>query len=133
MPTDLYILKNCRYLIKQMASTAVAFTPVTHVLNGIGRIAKRKVPCSTAAALIRRVDFIFDVVAYGLQVTSLALCKVNKSEMLLRRLNQHFRHERTEELFWKNDEVPAEALKILQVSLPQKGAWSAPQPSTLPL
>lgn len=94
---------------------------------------KRKATCSTAVALIRRADLIFDILAYGLQVTSLALCKVNKSEMLLRRLNQHFRHERTEELFWKNDEVPAEALKILQVSLSQKGALSAPQPGTLPL
>jgi hypothetical protein len=56
--------------------------------------------------------------AYGLQVTSLALCKVNKSEMFLRRLSQRFRHERTEELFWKNDEVPAEALNILQVGCP---------------
>ena len=51
----------------------------------------------------------------GVQVTSLALCKVNKSEMILRRLSQHFRHERTQELFWQNNEVPQEALDILKV------------------
>lgn len=106
--------------IKQMVCAVVAFTSVTHVLKDMGRVAKRKVICSTAVALIRRADFIFDILAFGLQVTSLALCKVNKSEMLLRRLNQHFRHERTEELFWKNNEVPAEALKILQVSFSQR-------------
>ena len=52
-----------------------------------------------------------------MQVTSLALCKVNKSEMILRRLSQHFRHERAQELFWQNDEVPQEALDILKVGL----------------
>ena len=49
-----------------------------------------------------------------MQVTSLALCKVNKSEMFLRRLSQHFRHERTNELFWKMHDVPHEALQILK-------------------
>ena len=103
-----------------MVSIVVAFTSVTHVLKDCGRVAKHKVICSTAVAFIRRPDLIFDADVYGLQVTSLALCKVNKSEMLLRRLNQHFRHARTEELFWKKDEVPAEALKILQVSFCQR-------------
>lgn len=108
-----YIPKYCQVLIADCERCGCLH--LSH-LKDIGRVAKCKIICSTAVALIRRADFIFDVVAYGLQVTSLALCKVNKSEMLLRRLNQHFRHKRTEELFWKNDEVPAEALKILQVS-----------------
>ena len=116
MPTDLYILKSCR-VSEQADGKHNCCLYFSHTCpEGHRRGAKRKVICSTAGALNRRADFIFDVFAYGLQVTSLALCKVNKSEMLLRRLHQHFRHERTEELFWKNDEVPAEALKILQVS-----------------
>ena len=47
-------------------------------------------------------------------MTSLALCKVNKSEMFLRRLSQRVRHERTDELFWKTHDVPHEALEILK-------------------
>ena len=52
--------------------------------------------------------------AAAAQVTSLALCKVNKSEMFLRRLSQHVRHERTQGLFWKTHDVPHEALQILK-------------------
>ncbi len=59
---------------------------------------------------------VFDQKTPCVQVTSLALCKVNKSEMFLRRLSQHFRHERTHDLFWKTDEVPQEALEILKAS-----------------
>ena len=52
--------------------------------------------------------------ATAAQVTSLALCKVNKSEMFLRRLSQRVRHERTHDLFWKTHDVPHEALEILK-------------------
>lgn len=68
---------------------------------------------------------IIDMVC-AVQVTSLALCKVNKSEMFLRRLSQHFRHERTHDLFWKNEEVPQEALDILKVSQSTGDTGSSP-------
>jgi hypothetical protein len=49
------------------------------------------------------------------QVTALALCKLNKNEMYMGRLSRRARHERTDDLFWRYDEVPEEALQILQV------------------
>jgi len=56
------------------------------------------------------------------QVTSLALCKRNKNEVFLRGLNKRARHDNSADLFWRFDEVPEEALQVLQV-----------RPLTLPL
>lgn len=49
------------------------------------------------------------------QVTSLALCKRNKSEVFLRGLHKRARHDNSADLFWRYDEVPDEALQVLQV------------------
>ena len=40
-----------------------------------------------------------------MQVSSLALCKLNKNQMLLRRMSSFWRHERVDSLFWDYDEV----------------------------
>jgi hypothetical protein len=50
------------------------------------------------------------------QVSALALCKLSKTEVLLRWLGKARRHEHEERLFWRLDEAPAEALQALQVS-----------------
>ena len=50
------------------------------------------------------------------QVSALALCKVSKTEVLLRWLGRARRHEHEDRLFWRLDEVPQEALQALQVS-----------------
>ena len=50
------------------------------------------------------------------QVSALALCKVSKTEVLLRWLGRARRHEQEDRLFWRLDEVPKEALEALQVS-----------------
>ena len=47
----------------------------------------------------------------GSQVTALALCKYNKSDMFLRRL----RHRHQDALFWDHEDVPEESLSVLQV------------------
>ena len=51
------------------------------------------------------------------QVTSLALCKLSKTEVLLRWLGKARRHEQEERLFWRLDEAPEEALQALQVGV----------------
>ncbi|EIE20387.1 alpha/beta-hydrolase [Coccomyxa subellipsoidea C-169] len=47
-------------------------------------------------------------------VTSLALCKLNKSDAFLRGLTKRMRHEHTGDLFWRYAEVPEEAMQVLQ-------------------
>ncbi|BDA50747.1 Sn1-specific diacylglycerol lipase alpha [Coccomyxa sp. Obi] len=47
-------------------------------------------------------------------VTSLALCKLNKSDAFLRGLTKRMRHEHTDDLFWRYSEVPDEAMQVLQ-------------------
>lgn len=51
-----------------------------------------------------------------MQVTSLALCKLNKSDAFLRGLTKRMRHEHTGDLFWRYSQVPDEAMQVLQVS-----------------
>lgn len=49
------------------------------------------------------------------QVTSLALCKHNKNDLLLVKLRRHVRHGRARSMFWRYNEVPKEALAVLEV------------------
>lgn len=49
------------------------------------------------------------------QVSALALCKLNKTDVFLRWANPRKRHEPEQDLFWRLDEVPQEALDLLQV------------------
>ena len=51
------------------------------------------------------------------QVTSLALCKHNKNDLLLVKLRRHVRHGRARSMFWRYNEVPKEALAVLEVRL----------------
>lgn len=51
-------------------------------------------------------------------MTALALCKLNKNEMYTGRLSKRMRHEHTSDLFWRYEDVPEEALAILQASTP---------------
>ena len=53
------------------------------------------------------------------QVTSLALCKHNKNDLLLHKLRRRVRHGRARSLFWRYNEVPKEVLKVLQVAPPR--------------
>lgn len=53
------------------------------------------------------------------QVTSLALCKHNKNDLLLHKLRRRVRHGRARSLFWRYNEVPKEVLKVLQVGPPK--------------
>ena len=49
------------------------------------------------------------------QVTSLALCKHNKNDLLLVKLRRHVRHGRARSMFWRYNKVPKEALAVLEV------------------
>ena len=51
------------------------------------------------------------------QVSALALCKLNKTDVFLRWASPSKRHEAEQDLFWRLDEVPQEALDVLQVGL----------------
>ena len=55
------------------------------------------------------------------QVTSLALCKHNKNDLLLVKLRRHVRHGRARSMFWRYNEVPKEALAVLEVRLRGSG------------
>ena len=52
-----------------------------------------------------------------LQVTALALCKLNKNDVFLRRLGTATRHQHPEHLFWDADEVPEECLEVGDASV----------------
>ncbi len=54
---------------------------------------------------------------HAAQVTSLALCKHNKNDLLLMKLRQHVRHGPARSMFWRYNEVPKEALAVLEVRL----------------
>lgn len=49
------------------------------------------------------------------QVASLALCKVNKNEMLLWRMSKFWRQKGLHLLLWKPAEVSPEVLAVLEV------------------
>lgn len=46
------------------------------------------------------------------QVTSLALCKHNKNDMLLRKMSTYWRHDRADQLFNDYAHIPPEALQV---------------------
>ena len=54
------------------------------------------------------------------QVTSLALCKHNKNDLLLVKLPRRVRHGRARSMFWRYNEVPKEALAVLEVRVTQR-------------
>ncbi len=51
-------------------------------------------------------------------MTSLALCKHNKNDLLLAKLRRRVRHGRARSMFWRYNEVPQEALAVLQARRP---------------
>ena len=47
-----------------------------------------------------------------MQVTSLAMCKHNKNDMLLRKMSTYWRHDRAGQLFNDYAHIPPEALQV---------------------
>ncbi|KAK9823352.1 hypothetical protein WJX72_002122 [[Myrmecia] bisecta] len=68
-------------------------------------VGKDIVPRTSFVNLARLLDEV---------VTSLALCKHNKADMLLRRMGPFWRHRRVDQLCWPYEEVPEEALRVLE-------------------
>ena len=74
-------------------------------------------PCSSTCASCRPARFVtlYQKQVVPVQVSALALCKLNKTDVFLRWASPSRRHEAEEGLFWRLDEVPQEALDMLQV------------------
>eukprot|EP00884_Botryococcus_braunii_P011575 jgi/Botrbrau1/20418/Bobra.0006s0072.2 len=47
-------------------------------------------------------------------VAALALCKLNKNDMLVRRMSKYWRHDGLHQLLWRPQEVPREVLSVLE-------------------